>query len=79
MGVQAMLDRNEELQLTWPPAHLTASALRQALAARAGCSPPISTNKQSTFNNLSAQDFYTKYSTAPDYTASGDRLINPNE
>jgi uncharacterized protein YuzE len=33
MGVRAMLDRNEELQLTWPPAHLTASALRQALAA----------------------------------------------
>ena len=33
MGVRAMLDRNEELQLTWPPAHLAASALRQALAA----------------------------------------------
>jgi hypothetical protein len=28
-----MLDRNEELQLTWPPAHLAVSALRQALAA----------------------------------------------
>ena len=33
MGVQAMLDRNEEPQLTWPPAHLAISALRQALAA----------------------------------------------
>jgi uncharacterized protein YuzE len=33
MGVRAMLDRNEELQLTWPPAHLAVSALRQALAA----------------------------------------------
>jgi len=33
MGVQAMLDRNEELQLTWPPAHLAVSDLRQALAA----------------------------------------------
>jgi hypothetical protein len=33
MGVRAMLDLNEELQLTWPPAHLTVSALRQALAA----------------------------------------------
>ncbi len=33
MGVRAMLDRNEELQLTWPPAHLAISALRQALAA----------------------------------------------
>jgi uncharacterized protein YuzE len=22
MGVRAMLDRNQELQLTWPPAHL---------------------------------------------------------
>jgi uncharacterized protein YuzE len=33
MGVQAMLDRDEELQLTWPPAHLAASELRQALAA----------------------------------------------
>jgi hypothetical protein len=35
MGVRGMLDRNEELQLTWPPAHLAASALRQALAALA--------------------------------------------
>ena len=33
MGVRGMLDRNEELQLTWPPAHLAVSALRQALAA----------------------------------------------
>jgi len=33
MGVKAMLDRNEELQLTWPPAHLAVSDLRQALAA----------------------------------------------
>jgi uncharacterized protein YuzE len=33
MGVQAILDRNEELQLTWPPAHLAVSDLRQALAA----------------------------------------------
>jgi hypothetical protein len=33
MGVRTMLDRNEELQLTWPPAYLAASALRQALAA----------------------------------------------
>ncbi len=33
MGVGAMLDRNEELQLTWPPAYLAASALRQALVA----------------------------------------------
>jgi uncharacterized protein YuzE len=33
MGVRDTLERNEELQLTWPPAHLAASALRQALAA----------------------------------------------
>ncbi len=33
MDVREMPDRNEELQLTWPPAHLTASALREALAA----------------------------------------------
>ena len=35
MDVRGMLDRNEELQLTWPPAqeHLAVSALRQALAA----------------------------------------------
>jgi uncharacterized protein YuzE len=33
MGVRGMLDRNEELRLTWPPAHLAVSALRQALAA----------------------------------------------
>jgi uncharacterized protein YuzE len=33
MGVRAMLDRNQALQLTWPPAHLAPTALRRALAA----------------------------------------------
>ncbi len=33
MGVQGTLERDGELQLTWPPAQLAASALRQALAA----------------------------------------------
>jgi uncharacterized protein YuzE len=33
MGVRDMLERDADLQLTWPPAHLAASALRQALAA----------------------------------------------
>jgi uncharacterized protein YuzE len=33
IGVRAALERNGELQLTWPPAHLAASALREALAA----------------------------------------------
>jgi uncharacterized protein YuzE len=33
MGVRGTLDRLGELQLTWPPAHLAASALRGALAA----------------------------------------------
>jgi uncharacterized protein YuzE len=33
MGVRGALERDGELQLTWPPAQLAASALRQALAA----------------------------------------------
>jgi uncharacterized protein YuzE len=33
MGVRGALTRDGELQLTWPPAHLAASALRAALAA----------------------------------------------
>jgi uncharacterized protein YuzE len=33
MGVRGALARDGELQLTWPPAHLAASALRAALAA----------------------------------------------
>jgi hypothetical protein len=33
MGVRGALERDGELQLTWPPAHLAASALREALAA----------------------------------------------
>jgi uncharacterized protein YuzE len=33
MGVRDTLDRDGELQLTWPPSHLAASAFRQALAA----------------------------------------------
>jgi uncharacterized protein YuzE len=33
MGVRGVLARDGELQLTWPPAHLAASALRAALAA----------------------------------------------
>ena len=33
MGVRGALERDGELQLTWPPAHLEASALRKALAA----------------------------------------------
>lgn len=33
MGVRGALERDGALQLTWPPAHLAASALREALAA----------------------------------------------
>jgi uncharacterized protein YuzE len=33
MGVRDTLARDGELQLTWPPAHLAASALQAALAA----------------------------------------------
>jgi uncharacterized protein YuzE len=33
MGVRGALERDGELQLTWPPAHLEASVLRRALAA----------------------------------------------
>jgi uncharacterized protein YuzE len=33
MGVRDALERDGELQLTWPPAQLAASTLRQALAA----------------------------------------------
>jgi hypothetical protein len=33
MGVRDTLERDGELKLTWPPAHLEASTLRQALAA----------------------------------------------
>ena len=33
MGVRKALEGDGDLQLTWPPAQLTASALRQALAA----------------------------------------------
>ncbi len=33
MGVRGVLARDGELQLTWPPAHLAASALRAAFAA----------------------------------------------
>jgi uncharacterized protein YuzE len=33
MGVRGTLERNGDLQLTWPPAYLAASALRQVLAA----------------------------------------------
>jgi uncharacterized protein YuzE len=32
MGVRGALERDGDLQLTWPPAHLTAGELRQALA-----------------------------------------------
>ena len=33
MNVRGTLEHDGELQLTWPPAHLAESALRQALAA----------------------------------------------
>jgi uncharacterized protein YuzE len=33
MGVRGALERDGNLQLTWPPAHLAASALAPALAA----------------------------------------------
>jgi uncharacterized protein YuzE len=33
MGVRGTLERDGELKLTWPPAHLEASMLRGALAA----------------------------------------------
>jgi hypothetical protein len=33
LSVRGALERDEELKLTWPPAHLEASALRRALAA----------------------------------------------
>jgi uncharacterized protein YuzE len=33
MGVRGALERDGELTLTWPPAHLAASTLRQAIAA----------------------------------------------
>jgi uncharacterized protein YuzE len=33
MGVRGVLEHDGDLQLTWPPAHLTAGSLRQALAA----------------------------------------------
>jgi len=33
MGVRETLERDGEVQLTWPPARLAATALRQALAA----------------------------------------------
>jgi uncharacterized protein YuzE len=33
MDVRRALEREGDLQLTWPPAHLAASALREALAA----------------------------------------------
>jgi uncharacterized protein YuzE len=33
MGVRGLLERDGEVQLTWPPAHLPASTLRRALAA----------------------------------------------
>jgi uncharacterized protein YuzE len=33
MGVRGALNRDGEVTLTWPPAHLAASTLRQALAA----------------------------------------------
>ncbi|HTZ63709.1 MAG TPA: DUF2283 domain-containing protein [Solirubrobacteraceae bacterium] len=33
MDVGRALEREGDLQLTWPPAHLAASALREALAA----------------------------------------------
>jgi uncharacterized protein YuzE len=33
MGVRGALERDGELKLTWPPAHVEASALRRALAA----------------------------------------------
>lgn len=33
MGVRKTLERDGELQLTWPPSQLAASALRAALAA----------------------------------------------
>ena len=33
MGVRRALELDGDLQLTWPPAHLAASALREALAA----------------------------------------------
>jgi uncharacterized protein YuzE len=32
-GVRAALERDGDLQLTWPPAHLAASMLRSALVA----------------------------------------------
>lgn len=33
MNVLTALERDGDLQLTWPPAHLAASTLREALAA----------------------------------------------
>jgi hypothetical protein len=33
LELRGALERDGELQLTWPPAHLAASALREALAA----------------------------------------------
>jgi hypothetical protein len=33
MGVRGALERDGELMLTWPSAHVEASALRRALAA----------------------------------------------
>ncbi len=33
MGVREALERDGQLTLTWPPAHLAASDLRQAMAA----------------------------------------------
>lgn len=33
MGVRSTLERDGDLQVTWPPAHLAASTLRPALAA----------------------------------------------
>jgi uncharacterized protein YuzE len=33
IAVKRALDRDGELKLTWPPAHLAASALREVLAA----------------------------------------------
>lgn len=33
MGVRGALERDGQLKLTWPPAHVEASALRPALAA----------------------------------------------
>ena len=33
IGVRSAVEADGDVQLTWPPAHLTASALREALAA----------------------------------------------